>query len=144
MRDLTEVTRQITRNADIEYEGTMTATSPTFTTDRRWSPGSSGRNAPPEATAAYNGRWIDHGSSVDVVPDRQGYAFDDSAAYMTFRGMLTIAKPHEHVLGTPRDETYCIVTSRDAFHKMEVWVRRSAGYVYVDAWLVPIGHPDEL
>jgi hypothetical protein len=105
-------------------------TTTTFTTDNRWSPGSSGALVP-LTRAAYSARWIDTGTPVaDIVHDRQGTAYVSGDDREILFAALGREQPHKRVdIGL--DYTTQIVDAYD----LEVWARRSGGYVYVDAWL---------
>jgi hypothetical protein len=107
-------------------------TRTTYTTDNRWSPGSSGALVPLTVPAAYSARWIDTGSSVaDIVPDRQGVAYNDLLDRERLFVELGRSRPHR-MCDIERDATVQLVDTPT----LQVWARRSGGYVYVDAWLV--------
>jgi hypothetical protein len=103
----------------------------TWTTDNRWNTGS--LQVPEDALAAYGARWIDHGTAVDIVPDRQGFAYNRDED----REAL-IERLHRHdVRGRATDMLRDVVVKpicQDGFH---VLIRRAGGYVYVAAWLAP-------
>jgi hypothetical protein len=103
----------------------------TFTTDNRWSAGSSGADIPDDAIAAYAARWIDTGTNqADIVPDRQGAAYND--AYDKGRLFDALGRTQPHLLcDIDRDIPVRVVSTDD----LEVWARRCGGYVYVDAWI---------
>jgi hypothetical protein len=105
----------------------------TYTTDNRWSTGSQRSQVPDDAPAAYGARWIDHGSTADIVPDRQGFAYNDDnqAARQTLIDYLVREELHRD-LAIDYDEP-----SRLDFLGWTAVLRRSGGYVYVDAWLNP-------
>ena len=102
-----------------------------FTTDNRWPVGSLEEKIPATARAVYSARWIDHGSVVDVVPDRQGFAYDDDAdrklltEYMEAHDIRTL---HD---GLDFDAVACMVDEAE----FKTFMRRSGGYVYVVAWI---------
>ena len=105
--------------------------------DNRWSPGGSGAIVAHGAPAAYAARWIDQGDEIpaDVVPDRQGFAYNELAdrerlvAFM--EGDRMIRTPGYTCLGY--DRTTVIVNHPD----WHMYQRRAGGYIYVDAWLTP-------
>ena len=107
-----------------------------YETDNRWSPGASGVTVPETAPAAYSARWIDMGDTVmaDVVPDRQGFAYNDEAD----RDMLMMLLNSASDIRTP---FYVGLIERDKLMVLanppewQCWARRSGGYIYVDAWL---------
>lgn len=108
-----------------------------YATDNRWSAGSSGATVPDDAPAAYSARWIDIGDNVpaDVLPDRQGFAYNDEASRDALIMLMTKA---DGEIRTP-NRTW----ERDvpvALHYGPAWhchARRAGGYIYVDAWLAP-------
>lgn len=115
----------------------------TWTVDNRWSPGGSGKEAPawPDALAAYSARWIDYGDfrPADIVPDRQGFAYDDTLHRNFLIERLENAKGHVlvgEVVGATgecleRDVTYHLLDDG----RLQMFVRRAGGYFYVDAWI---------
>jgi hypothetical protein len=104
----------------------------THSTDNRWSPGSSGAIVPESAPAAYAARWIDNGTTADILHDRQGFAYDDPADRDRLIDKLTEANATE-ALVSERDETVEWSNSTE----WSLYMRRSGGYIYVDAWLTP-------
>lgn len=107
---------------------------PEFATDNRWAAGGSGANIREHCLAAYAGRWIDYGTYGDVVGDRQGYAYSDSANLETLQRALVNANiSRVGIAELPRDET--VVRHLDK--RVGVAMRRAGGYIYVDAWLLP-------
>jgi hypothetical protein len=98
--------------------------------DNRWGTGSLANHLPETYRAAYGARWIDNGSWFDVVPDRQGFAYDDPAERDALIERLQKHDPM-HVTAIARDVDVNSL-SEGAFH---CWMRRTGGYVYVDAWL---------
>lgn len=104
-----------------------------YATDNRWSPGASGATVPEGAVAAYGARWIDMGDGVraDVLPNRQGFAYDDSADRDALIERLMAADAAIRIPPRERDKTVEVLND-DRFH---VAVRRAGGYVYVAAWL---------
>lgn len=106
-----------------------------FTTDNRWSPGSSGAQIPDGVPAAYAARWIDKGdySPADVVPDRQGFAYNDPFDRKTLKDLL-IGEGEDLRIpnGMPRDTLVHRICGNAVWH---VALRRSGGYIYCDAWL---------
>jgi hypothetical protein len=108
----------------------------TWTTDNRWSPGSSGATVPADAPAAYAARWIDQGdyTPADVVPDRQGFAYNDGAVHRLIAFLATAGESLLTPMGMPRDQTYQVVDESEGWVMIQ---RRAGGYIYVDAWLLP-------
>lgn len=112
-----------------------------FATDNRWSPGASGAAVPEGAVAAYGARWIDMGDGVraDVLPDRQGFAYNDGADRDALIERLMAADAAIRIPPRERDETVVIPAywgnDDGRFHVAE---RRAGGYVYVAAWLDPV------
>ena len=108
-------------------------------TDNRWSPGASGATVPSDTPAAYSARWIDQGdhAMADVVLDRQGFAYDDKAQMEAL--IMLMGKAGDsfripwvvHLM--ERDVTKVVMNT--PFWK--AYMRRSGGYIYVDAWLTP-------
>lgn len=105
--------------------------------DNRWSSGGLGERVPETALAAYGARWIDHGTHMDVVPDRQGFRYDNETGAqhraklidkMIELDLQKVATTLEHSDGhqTVYDG------HQDGFW---VWMRRTGGYVYVAAWI---------
>lgn len=106
----------------------------TWAIDNRWSPGSSGVRMPDEKPiAAYSARWIDYGFKIEMVPDRQGLACDTPEAREQLIAALTAADPAQD-LDAPSPRRYP--------GGLVVGMRRSGGYVYIDAWLDPDMEPD--
>jgi hypothetical protein len=111
-------------------------TTTIYRIDDRWAPGASRAAVPESAVAIYSARWIDMGEfPADVVPDRQGYAYDERAELDELHLNLSLADARRGVVGMVRDEPTPIV-SEGRFH---LWARRAGGYFYVDAWLDPQG-----
>jgi hypothetical protein len=99
-----------------------------YTTDNRWISG----QAPDNAPAAYGARWIDQGSTpFDVVPDRQGFAYNDAADRDRLIDLLTEVNPREFT-HLPHGDEWQRVLNDDRF---QVLLRRTGGYAYVEAWL---------
>ena len=109
----------------------------TYATDNRWSPSSSGATVPEDAPAAYSARWIDQGDMIpaDVLPDRQGFAYNHTDDRDVLISCLTAAGEAIRIPPSVRDETS--VEVRDGWR---IATRRAGGYIYVDAWLVPSGN----
>lgn len=112
----------------------MTITHP-WTTDNRHGPGNSGASAPENSPAAYSARWIDQGdhTPADVLPDRQGLAYNDIEDTAALIQMLETHNAGTLHHGVGHDVTTCSV---DKPH-FKLVLRRAGGYVYVDAWLQP-------
>lgn len=104
----------------------------TFNTDNRYSPEASGATVPEFATAAYSARWIDQGDDVpaEILPDRQGFAYDDAIARDALIARLVAAGESIRIPTEIREITRLVVI--DPF--FTVAQRRSGGYVYCDAW----------
>ena len=105
--------------------------------DNRWSAGSLDAKVPETAKAAYGARWIDmgdHCTQADIVPDRQGFMYDNETG-VTDRGRLI------DLLCQHQPERIAPTIDRDVeFHAIDklgfqVWMRRAGGYVYVAAWI---------
>ena len=108
----------------------------TWATDNRWSAGAAaGRTEIPEdSPAAYAARWIDQGARCDVLPDRQGFAYNDQAD----RDRLIVKLSAEDYARNMPALDNDVATLLPGDHgEWRVWMRRAGGYVYVDAWLVP-------
>jgi len=103
--------------------------------DNRWSPGASGATAPTWAHAAYSARWIFRGMShpADIVPDRQGFAYDTIPKRDELANLLARWAPHCSMTALDREDRTTML-SKPGF-PVSVWMRRSGGYVYIDAWL---------
>ena len=101
--------------------------------DNRFSPGASCATIPETALAVYSARWIDHGIDVDVLPDRQGFAYNKPGD----RDHLIDYLEHHQVHAGPfdpdevRDTTIYVI--EDGYFKLAY--RRAGGYIYVDAWI---------
>jgi len=114
-----------------------------FLTDNRYGTGASGATLPEECfmAAAYAARWIDRGCRpADIVPDRQGFAYDRPEQRDALIEVLRGDEPHMLVpdLHIDRDVT-SLVLCTDTF---ALYVRRAGGYIYVDAWLWAEGYGD--
>ena len=104
-----------------------------YNIDNRYSPGSSGGVVPLGAPAAYAARWIDHCTWADVLPDRQGFAYNDRAGFQALVEHLVEANLAAKMPNVALDVTRLVIDD-------PAWcllMRRAGGYVYVDAWLVP-------
>ncbi len=104
-----------------------------YITDNRWSPGSSGapENLISEARAAYAARWLDHHDRVDILPDRQGFAYDDTSDRDELMASMSAA-PLQDVAHLVVDEV-----TKDEHDGIVVWRRRCGGYIYIDVVAVP-------
>lgn len=114
-------------------------TTPHLNYDTRWSPGSSGIDAPDNVVAHYAGRWIDRGGMrpADVVEDRQGIAYTHEQYAVLLTGELTRRAPHCSVSTIERDVPTVLwdeAISGDGL-RITIGVRRSGGYAYCDAYL---------
>ena len=110
----------------------------TWTTDNRWSPGTSGADVPDDAPAAYSARWIDHGSheKADILPDRQGFAYNDT----TDRdALIKLLSSNTHRIRSMGSHDHDVTYEVDVMGAWRIFQRRVGGYVYVDAWLTPAG-----
>jgi len=105
----------------------------TYATDNRWGTGSQRSQVPDDAPAAYGARWIDHHSTADLLPDRQGFAYDEHDEFGRLVEYLTDEKLHFDISFVPQDDGPHLY----AFQGWTAVLRRSGGYVYVDAWLNP-------
>lgn len=103
----------------------------TFTTDNRYAAGGSGANPPDEAVAAYAARWIDLFLTADVLPDRQGFAYNDEADRDALRELMYEANIRFYQLDSLAPDQPRV----QHFGPMTVCLRRSSGYIYCDAWL---------
>lgn len=123
-------------------------TAGTFPTDQRYSPGSS-KIEPGvfrEAVAAYSGRWIrNHDGSLDMVPDRQGLAWNTEPDRMALLDLLAesdirglIRAQIECVKGSPEDTVHAAGLQTDTAEGY-AFARVAGGYVYVDAVLFEDG-----
>jgi hypothetical protein len=102
-------------------------------TDNRWSSGGLGAKVPDDAVAAYGARWIDHGSYMDVVPDRQGFAYDATADRERLIDHMMKSDLQGYAAALERDvDVEFVHVVKDGFR---CWMRRAGGYVYVAAWL---------
>lgn len=108
---------------------------PKWSTDNRWSPGSSGAEVPTDAVAVYSARWIDQGDGqpADIVHDRQGTAYNSLRDRELLYERLGRVRPAEVVgqINLPRDVPFHLCDDG----RLHVWARRAGGYVYVDAWI---------
>jgi hypothetical protein len=103
----------------------------TYTCDNRWNTGSGRTHVPDDAPAAYGARWIDLGPTADIVPDRQGFAYNDEDSRQRLIDLLVREEMHRD-LAVDYD-----VPTVERLGEMTAVLRRSGGYVYVDAWLNP-------
>jgi len=108
----------------------------TFTTDNRWPMGDFGMAPPDEAYVAYGARWIDRGDSspADIVPDRQGFAYETPASMgplIDWLRTVDAANLHKE-LNFDVIETLYDGTDEEGFG---LRLRRAGGYVYCSAWL---------
>jgi hypothetical protein len=105
-----------------------------FITDNRYSPGASGASMPSAEymCAAYSARWIDRDTRAEMLPDRQGFAYDRTECRDLLIARLVEARLDANLPRIPRD------VSTDVSIEDADWcivMRRAGGYVYVDAWL---------
>jgi hypothetical protein len=104
----------------------------TYTTDNRWSTGSGRALVPEDPPAAYGARWIDYETYADIVPDRQGFAYNDTVDRERLIDKLEAAQLHRNLPS--------FVLAAETIIPFVGWtvvLRRSGGYIYVDAWLNP-------
>lgn len=112
-----------------------------FITDNRYAPGSSHSDLPYDALAAYSARWLDRGSGVpaDVLPDRQGIAWDHDQYKVILLGELNQHRASEEVpkrsLGIDVGDLVFDEPIVGGL-RFKLWARRSGGYYYVDAVIV--------
>ena len=106
-----------------------------YATDNRYSPGASGASEPDGAPAAYSARWIDNGQRAQILPDRQGFAYDTMADRDSLIEHLSDAKLHANLpAALGYDQSVRVVDNT----WWVAYMRRAGGYVYVDAWLTPV------
>jgi len=105
-----------------------------FITDNRYAPGSSHSDLPYDALAAYSARWLDRGSGVpaDVLPDRQGIAWDHDQYKVILLGELNQHRASHEV---PK-RSLGIDVGDLVFDEPIVGGLRFKGYYYVDAVIV--------
>lgn len=108
-----------------------------YRVDNRWDPGSTLLAAPPtKIHAHYSARWIDQGMSrpADIVPDRQGFAYDRAQYRDILGGELSRRAPHSMHWDGP--ESVRVVDAEPAGSlAVTICLRRAGGYVYCDAYL---------
>ena len=109
----------------------------TYTTDNRFSAGNSRSQPIKEPAAMYGARWIDQGDlyPADIVPDRQGFAYNDEADRDR---LIDALNRHNKVIRQIGDLGRDDVTVYNLPYDgavLCVGQRRAGGYVYVDAWL---------
>jgi len=112
-----------------------------FANDNRYSPGSACRDMPHDAFAAYSARWLDRGAGVpaDVLPDRQGIAWDHDQYKVILLGELNQHRASHEVPNRPLlvDVGSLVFDSPVAGGlRFKLWARRAGGYYYVDAFIV--------
>lgn len=112
-----------------------------FITDNRYAPGSSHSDLPYDALAAYSARWLDRGSGVpaDVLPDRQGIAWDHDQYKVILLGELNQYRAsHEVPKRSLGIDVGDLVFDEPIVGglRFKLWARRSDGYYYVDAVIV--------
>ena len=112
-----------------------------FITDNRYAPGSSHSDLPYDALAAYSARWLDRGSGVpaDVLPDRQGIAWDHDQYKVILLGELNQHRASHEVPNRPLlvDVGSLVFDSPVAGGlRFKLGARRAGGYYYVDAFIV--------
>lgn len=105
-----------------------------FLTDNRYATGASGATLPDpgNVVAAYAARWIDGNGRADILPDRQGFAYDTPAQRDLLIALLSEEEPHLNYAHVDRDDAAHLIVDRT---DGQVWARRAGGYVYVDAWI---------
>lgn len=112
-----------------------------FLTDNRYAPGSSHADLPHDALAAYSARWLDRGSGVpaDVLPDRQGIAWDHDQYKVILLGELNQHRAsHEVPKRSLGIDVGDLVFDEPVVGglRFKLWARRSGGYYYIDAAIV--------
>lgn len=93
--------------------------------------------APEEALAVYGARWIDMGEWGDILPDRQGMAYDSTEDRDVLSSIMNEAKfwnPLPAFRGTEALGTL-VHEGRVAHYKMWRPTPYDKGYIYVEAWL---------
>lgn len=114
--------------------------SATLTRDTRWSPGSTHVEPRGEVVAAYAARWLDYGTTVDILGDRQGFAGDEPERRKLMQVLGNVIEPHKWVPTDVRRDTdspaYVRVFGVPGDYDACVAVRRVDGYVYFEAWLL--------
>jgi hypothetical protein len=105
----------------------------TYAIDNRWAVGALEEKIPDNALAVYGARWIDHDTWMDIVPDRQGFAYDSAVGRDRLIDRMEGSDLRGYATALERDvavEFKHVV--KDGFR---CWMRRSGGYVYVAAWI---------
>lgn len=124
----------------------MPDTAPTWDTDNRWTTDGMDDESRAALTArppaVYSARWIDHGDRVDMVPDRQGFAYDTVACRDALIGILEASGLEAKAVSMLRrgDDT----PSRFRLDGATAWVRRAGGYFYVLATYEPTPRTDDV
>lgn len=115
-----------------------------FITDNRYAPGSSHSDLPYDALAAYSARWLDRGSGVpaDVLPDRQGIAWDHDQYKVILLGEQVVIEPRAiglevaaQVYGQVCAETIRRLQDEEGFPCVRYGTRRLVPVAAADAWL---------
>lgn len=108
----------------------------TFTTDNRYTVGPG--TVPEEAYVAYGARWIDQGDFMpaDIVPDRQGFAYNDQADIVPLIDQLLLSDAQNLHRELNFDVVETLYDGSDV-GGFGLVMRRAGGYVYVSSWLVP-------
>ena len=109
----------------------------TFLTDNRYGAGNSGAVLPtPEnIVSAYSARWIDRRVTAEMLPDRQGFAYDRAECRDLLIARLTQAALQADLPCIDTDVPTEVTPSGMGDVEWAIWMRRSGGYIYVDAWL---------
>jgi len=118
----------------------------TYETDNRFA---NRGYAPEGATAVYSARWIDMETWGDIVPDRQGMAYDDTRerdVLAKIMNVIPIWKPlptfvkafnetHGHEANGVLQAEGALIDGRTVNYHMWRSDPGTKGYIYVEAWL---------
>ena len=91
--------------------------------------------APATAKVAYGARWIDNETWCDVVPDRQGWAYDDEADRdLLLPAMKLIQNSNVRLLDfVEYTDGYYGCDAADV-EGVKVSLFRNGGYVHIEVW----------
>jgi hypothetical protein len=113
-----------------------------FLTDNRYSAGASGATMPNpgHVVAMYSARWIARYTTAEILPDRQGFAYDRAECRDLLIERLTKAALHTDLpapIAAPNFQDMPIDVTPMGMGDAEwaIVMRKSGGYIYVDAWL---------
>lgn len=84
--------------------------------------------------AGYSGRWRFDPVTMKAEVLSSGWASGgvDEEALVRLRGVLAVAKPHEHVSHLRDGETMKILTTSNG---VQVWARKLGNLIFVDGWI---------